>query len=82
MPNNMRAPTFWTILFCFLAARRHNERAFCRNSDQFLDECALAAGQAQMLDLASVHELQPNIHERFTLDFVRVRQPKGGSLMV
>ncbi|MCJ7529879.1 MAG: ImmA/IrrE family metallo-endopeptidase [Anaerolineales bacterium] len=47
------------------------QKVFCRNSDNQLDECALSAWQARVLDLASKHELQPYIHERFTLDFIR-----------
>lgn len=47
------------------------QRVLCRNSNKELDENALAAWQARVLDLASENELPPYVQEKYTLDFIR-----------
>jgi HTH-type transcriptional regulator / antitoxin HigA len=46
------------------------DRLYCRNSDKQLNECALTAWQARVLDLSAEHELPPYHTERFTPDFL------------
>jgi HTH-type transcriptional regulator/antitoxin HigA len=46
------------------------ERVYCRNSEGQLDECAMQAWQARVLELASEQDLPPYNRDNLTLEYI------------